>query len=270
MSSPSNRAISASYRTIIAYSDRQALLAELPEHFAADSPVSPDLTIESLNPSSSSSSTGAEALGHEAAFRRVAAGDYHKVAVNGRGECYTWGSNDGGQLGLAAGGPDYTSSASGSRSVENHHAFASYDTPQRVRFGAGDESWRRQSSRQERESLARGRSSDEKKGSHFVFDICANGWQSGALVVDLPPLTDSKTRRPKLDNDNDDDHDADNQNVRPSRESATAGNDASGPWTPMVRALPPSMLRQGIRIGFAGRAAYRGGQGLGRGGGSGA
>lgn len=254
MSSPSNRAISASYRIIVAYSDRKALLATLPEHFASESPVAPSLEVESLDPSSSQSGDGAG----DAVFRRVAAGDYHKVAVNGRGECFTWGSNDGGQLGLAAGTPYDLST--GPRSGERSDAFASFDKPQRVLFGTGDEAWRR-SDRQQRASVTTG----EKRGSHFVFDICANGWQSGALVVDLPPLPGSSqkapTQRELNDEQNDDDNDDDDRHVRPPSNDNVTDNS----WTPMVHALPPSMFRHGIRIGFAGRAAYRG-QGSRRGG----
>ncbi|WVW82946.1 hypothetical protein I302_104961 [Kwoniella bestiolae CBS 10118] len=174
---------------------------------------------------------------------QVAIGDYHYAALNDKGEMFTWGQGDSGQLGRG----QNKSGKVPTRVIfpEDELDFTSDDT-----------------------------SGSEKKGEGaFVFSITAGGWHTGALLLgDLKPRSEKGKQR-QLDPVEEPRRSSQEQ----EQEGAMPGNWPGGVHNPFTAKepvpVPPNSRGGGpvrampmYRIGFAGRGANLGGLGgLGRG-----
>lgn len=154
---------------------------------------------------------------------QVAIGDYHYAALTNKGEMYTWGKNDHGELGLG-------------------HGVGDLDEPTRVRFPLAPTT---------SEDTPAARLEQGEEEDAFVFSITAAGWHTGALLLGDPrkPTVQALTRlqNPTL----------------PGRAPSERSGPAAPVADPAEPRLGLPMFRVGFpgRIGLAARGA-RGGAGV--------
>ncbi|WWC69286.1 uncharacterized protein I206_103224 [Kwoniella pini CBS 10737] len=165
---------------------------------------------------------------------QIAIGDYHYAALNDKGEMFTWGQGDSGQLGR---GRDRLG-----------------DEPTKVIFP------------QDQVDL-KDNEGDEQEGS-FVFSITAGGWHTGALV-----LGDLKSRKIPLEKQTKEIHNIEEDQEEESESGnwprglwnpfANNPNPAVPPTGPSNRGGGPVRAMPFYRVGFAGRGANLVGAGRG-------
>ncbi|WWC60959.1 uncharacterized protein I303_103536 [Kwoniella dejecticola CBS 10117] len=166
---------------------------------------------------------------------QIAIGDYHYAALNDKGEMFTWGQGDSGQLGQG-------------RDRVGHE-------PLQVTFP--------QDQLDSEIGHTEGQNENRQGEESFVFSITAGGWHTGALV-----LGDSKNRKiplekqtKEVDVENPQEGNGEQQSNWPRSLWNPFGNNPTVPVPPAgpsnrgggpVRAMPF------YRVGFAGRSAHIG------------
>lgn len=152
---------------------------------------------------------------------QVTIGDYHYAALTNKGEMYTWGKNDHGELGLG-------------------HGIGDLEEPTPVRFPLAPDV--------PGDGPAAKHEQDEGEEA-FVFSITAAGWHTGALLLGDPrkPTVQAlgRLQSPSL----------------PGQAPSGQSIGGAPPPTPGEPRFGLPMFRVGFpgRIGFAGRGARGGG-----------
>ena len=101
-------------------------------------------------------------------FSKIVLGDHHSLGLTPTGQCYAWGENSSGQLGL---GQLPLSPRPGTQ-----HGPRRVDSPRRIDF----EKLSRLTTLEGEDVMT-----PTAGSQRFVFDITAGGWHSGALVADV-------------------------------------------------------------------------------------
>ncbi|KAK6903041.1 hypothetical protein I203_108302 [Kwoniella mangroviensis CBS 8507] len=162
---------------------------------------------------------------------QVAIGDYHYAALNDKGQMFTWGQGDSGQLG------------------RGQDKFGK--TPVRVIFPEDEQE-------------------TEGEGA-FIFSITAGGWHTGALVLGDPKPRSRSVKGKEKEEDKqvtegEDQREAEEESGWPRGLHNPFNNTETVPVPPNTRGGGPVRAMPMYRIGFAGRGANLGGLvGLGRG-----